>query len=78
MIEQRSGVLANGFFNWLVGSSGNYSYVLLSLDLSKEKFKELQLPRETLENNTLTSMGVLKECICVFAVNVNLGREIIP
>ncbi|XP_026441795.1 F-box/kelch-repeat protein At3g06240-like [Papaver somniferum] len=59
------GVFVNGTCHWLVGTRDN-SKVIVSLDISNEKFVELQLPKEPLENNhLLRNVWVLEGCLSV-------------
>ncbi|XP_026412940.1 uncharacterized protein LOC113308688 [Papaver somniferum] len=61
------GVLVNGFYHWLGETRAElFSKVIVSLDISSERFEEIQLPKET-GGKTLffMSVGVLQECLCV-------------
>ncbi|XP_026421161.1 F-box protein CPR1-like [Papaver somniferum] len=58
-----SGVLVNGNLHWL--ALGQYNFLLLSLDISDENFKEMQLPREIPELNKDMCLGVLQGCLCL-------------
>ncbi|XP_026398471.1 F-box protein CPR1-like [Papaver somniferum] len=63
--SMESGVLVNGDLHWLAERPQDSSYVLVSLDITKETFKELELP-ETLENNVLLiNLGLLKGFLCL-------------
>ncbi|XP_026384128.1 F-box/kelch-repeat protein At3g23880-like [Papaver somniferum] len=66
MCSKASGLLVNGDLHWLAERTQDSSDVLVSIDISKETFKELELP-ETLENNVLLiNLGVLEGLILSF------------
>ncbi|XP_026423074.1 F-box protein CPR1-like [Papaver somniferum] len=58
-----SGVLVDGNLHWL--ALGHHNFLLLSLDISDENFKEMQLPREVPEMNKDMCLGVLQGCLCL-------------
>lgn len=63
-------MIFNGDLHWL--PLGQDNYVLLSLDISDETFKEMQLPIEVLKENMNRYMflGVLEGCLCVLVSSV--------
>ncbi|XP_026436195.1 F-box protein At3g07870-like [Papaver somniferum] len=65
--HQRPGVLSSGASRWFGKMRDTYSSsVIISLDMSDEKFKVLQLPKEPLESrHTFLSIGELKGCLSV-------------
>ncbi|XP_026384766.1 F-box protein CPR1-like [Papaver somniferum] len=72
---QKHGVFVNGKFHWLV--TPQVKYFLLSLDISDESFKEMQLSEELLEKSKDLYMilGVLEGLLCVlFTSYVNGNR----
>ncbi|XP_026377747.1 F-box/kelch-repeat protein At3g06240-like [Papaver somniferum] len=72
--QVESGMLVNGFFHWLGHRIDNFSDVIISLDISIERFQVLQPPNIHLVKRWL-SVGVLKECLCVLdncGVNVEV------
>ncbi|XP_026419518.1 F-box protein CPR1-like [Papaver somniferum] len=70
---QISGVLVNENLHWL--ALGQYDLLLLSLDISDENFKEMQLPREIPEMNKDMSLGVLQGCLCLLVSSDVNGVE---
>ncbi|XP_026377748.1 F-box/kelch-repeat protein At3g23880-like [Papaver somniferum] len=72
-LVEEPGVLVNGVFHWLGYRTDNFSDVIISLDISGEKFKELQTPKVSLEKKQLgLSVGVLKDCLSVLCSGVNV------
>ncbi|XP_026379848.1 F-box/kelch-repeat protein At3g06240-like [Papaver somniferum] len=63
--DQRSGVSSNGDLHWV--PLGHDKYLLLSLDISDENFKEMQIPKELACNNAnqYLFLGVLEWCLCL-------------
>ncbi|XP_026443983.1 F-box protein CPR1-like [Papaver somniferum] len=64
--DQRAGVSFNGDLHWVpLGDQENY--VILSLDISDENFKEMQIPKELSRNaaNQYLFLGVLEGCLCL-------------
>jgi F-box interacting protein len=57
------GLFVSGTVNWFA------CYVIISLDLEKESYQKLRLPDFNNENNSW-DMGVLRDCLCVFARSV--------
>ncbi|XP_026444065.1 putative F-box protein At3g16210 isoform X1 [Papaver somniferum] len=61
---ERRGVLVNADFHWL--AVAEYKYFLLSLDISDESFKEMQLPKEFLTTkDPHMVLGELEGCLCL-------------
>ncbi|XP_026409011.1 F-box protein CPR1-like [Papaver somniferum] len=69
--ELMYGLFVNGIPHWLVETQGrHFCKAIISLDISYQKFVELQLPNEPLEHNHLfVNLGVLEGCLGVL-VNV--------
>lgn len=65
------GVLVNRALHWLgVKSAKDSSKAIVSLDVTKESFKEIELPRVCSENKQdFRSVGVFEGCLCVIAFN---------
>ncbi|XP_026436014.1 F-box/kelch-repeat protein At3g06240-like [Papaver somniferum] len=60
----KSGVLVNGNFHWLADRPEDCSGFLVSLDISNEIFKEMELPIENLEDDLyFYEVGVLEGCL---------------
>ncbi|XP_026434338.1 F-box/kelch-repeat protein At3g06240-like [Papaver somniferum] len=58
-----SDVLVNGALHWVLAK-----WVIVSLNISDERFEVIQLPNEPLESKHLfTNVGVLEGCLCVLA-----------
>ncbi|XP_026451297.1 F-box/kelch-repeat protein At3g06240-like [Papaver somniferum] len=73
-----SGVLVNGALHWLGHTQAlHHSLVVVSLNVTEEKFEEMQLPKHPFEKkNEFTTMGVLEGRLCV-VVNVDdVGFEV--
>ncbi|XP_026383333.1 F-box/kelch-repeat protein At3g06240-like [Papaver somniferum] len=71
-----SGVLISGALHWLGARRGNPSSdLVISFEINSEKFNELQLPKEPLEDNCrwFSAVGVLEGCLCVLALDKNTG-----
>ncbi|XP_026417431.1 F-box/kelch-repeat protein At3g06240-like [Papaver somniferum] len=76
-ISNPSGVLVNGDLHWLAQRKGSSDVVLVSLDISNEIFKEVELPKEPSENDLVfRNLGVLKGCLCLFVVDVGVCVEV--
>ncbi|KEH26647.1 putative F-box domain-containing protein [Medicago truncatula] len=58
----RLGIFVSGTINWLVVDDGS-SFFIVSLDLENESYKRLALPN--LEDDCFTSLGVLRDCLCI-------------
>jgi len=54
------GIFVSGTVNWLASNDSN----ILSLDLNTESYQRLLLPDS---KNYLWALGVLRDCLCVFA-----------
>ncbi|XP_026416232.1 F-box protein CPR1-like [Papaver somniferum] len=63
-----SGVLVPKALHWLVSSVGSKTRpspnVIISLDISNERFDDMLLPKELSEKRNMT-VGVLESCLCV-------------
>ncbi|XP_026447546.1 F-box/kelch-repeat protein At3g06240-like [Papaver somniferum] len=68
----RSGALVNGALHWLGHSQAqDNSLVVVSLNISEERFEDMQLPKQPSDKNTeFISVGVLEGRLCVI-VNVD-------
>ncbi|PNX81999.1 F-box/kelch-repeat protein [Trifolium pratense] len=67
--SESSGVFVSGTINWLTeyydhDDASSISRVIVSLDLAKETYQKLSLPDL---NNSLWTLGVLKDCLCICA-----------
>ncbi|CAJ2638940.1 unnamed protein product [Trifolium pratense] len=67
--SESSGVFVSGTINWLTeyydhDGASSISRVIVSLDLAKETYQKLSLPDL---NNSLWTLGVLKDCLCICA-----------
>ncbi|RHN45342.1 putative F-box domain-containing protein [Medicago truncatula] len=62
-----SGIFVNGNVNWLALDGVTSSCVIVSLDLTKESYQKLLPPN--MEMDHWTTLGVLKDCLCIFASN---------
>jgi F-box interacting protein len=62
-----SGIFVSGNVNWLALDGVTSSCVLVSLDLKKESYQKFFLP--SVEKDHWTTLGVLKDCSCIFASN---------
>ncbi|XP_076945330.1 F-box protein CPR1-like [Bidens hawaiensis] len=62
LFDSRVGVLYNGALHWIACDHHN-NRLIVSFDLSKEEFKEIHLPNDTIYYRKL---GIIKECLCVF------------
>ncbi|XP_026420688.1 F-box/kelch-repeat protein At3g06240-like [Papaver somniferum] len=68
-----NGVLVNGALNWLCMKRGKDTELIISFDISDEKFKEMQPPKEVSENKELlTTVGTLEGLLCVLVEVVNV------
>ncbi|XP_026416620.1 F-box protein CPR1-like [Papaver somniferum] len=73
------GVLVNGIRHWLGKSNvqgQDFSKVIVSLDISNERFEEMQLPKELLEKDFLMTVGVLEGCLCAVVAVVFMRVEV--
>jgi len=60
------GIIVNGAANWFAYSmSGNFSSVIVSLDLEKECYQEIPQPNYGIEDNL--TLGTMRDCLCVFS-----------
>ncbi|KAI3901131.1 hypothetical protein MKW92_004530 [Papaver armeniacum] len=70
----KSGVLVNGSFHWLAleGSEDSEDSLIVSFDICKERFKEMELSTKLAvpKNNPLVFIteAVLEECLCLILV----------
>jgi hypothetical protein len=60
-----SGIFACGTVNWISSTGGCWD-VIISLDLEEESYQELYPPDFGDENDSW-ELGVLRDCLCVFA-----------
>ncbi|XP_026451635.1 F-box/kelch-repeat protein At3g06240-like [Papaver somniferum] len=67
----KSGVLVKGDLHWL--ASGNNGFCIVSLDMSNEKFEEIQLSEDCFLNGPYFSLGMLRECLSLL-VEVDKGQ----
>ncbi|XP_026379956.1 F-box protein CPR1-like [Papaver somniferum] len=77
LLVQNSGVLVNGHLHWLVSGEDDflpyYNFLLISLDISDDSFKEMQLPKEFLEESTGIILGELEGCLCALVSSDGYG-----
>ncbi|XP_026412969.1 F-box/kelch-repeat protein At3g06240-like [Papaver somniferum] len=68
-------VLVNGYLHWLAISGSRM--IIVSLDISNEEFKEIQLPVELVENKRLNIIadGVLEGCLYLLVKVDEVGVE---
>ncbi|XP_026377608.1 F-box protein At3g07870-like [Papaver somniferum] len=72
--KPKCGVLLNGVFHWLGKMCG--CSVIVSLDVSHKEFKNLKLPKETLEKNlSFICVGILQNSLYVI-VGVQCGFDV--
>jgi len=68
----RLGIFVSGTINWLMLDVSS-SFFIVSLDLENESYQQLLLPN--LENDRSASLGVLRDCLCIFTssdLNLNI------
>ncbi|GAU32666.1 hypothetical protein TSUD_218430 [Trifolium subterraneum] len=62
---RESGIFVSGTINWMVFHVSNIRLsTIVSLDLEKESYQ--MLPQPDLEGNLWKSLGMLKDCLCIF------------
>ncbi|XP_026397152.1 F-box protein CPR1-like [Papaver somniferum] len=71
----QSGVLVNGDYHWLVKRRFSI-VVVVSMNISNEKFKEMELPQEIRENDQSFNLGVLEGCLCSPVRDVDRNLEL--
>ncbi|KAJ0450315.1 putative F-box domain-containing protein [Helianthus annuus] len=69
------GVLCGGALHWFMADAKKK--VIISLDLSKEEFKEISLPTEDDEYkwNGKHRLGVIEECLCIYSCRSPLSTN---
>ncbi|XP_026441373.1 F-box/kelch-repeat protein At3g06240-like [Papaver somniferum] len=86
-ISNHSGVLVNGVFHWLDRRKGSSNVLLVSLDISNEIFKEMELPKQPSEEIQqrrrewdyrlmFLNLGVVEGCLCLFVVEVAVRVDV--
>ncbi|KAM0054383.1 putative F-box domain-containing protein [Helianthus debilis subsp. tardiflorus] len=73
--EGIDGVLCGGALHWFMAAAKKK--VIISLDLSKEEFKEISLPTEDEEYkwNGKHRLGVIEECLCIYSCRSPLSTN---
>lgn len=75
-ITLEAGELVNGELHWLAEARSS-SHFVVSLDISEETFKEIQLPKGPLVNkHRFMTLGVLEGCMCVLVRGINARAEV--
>ncbi|XP_058723825.1 F-box/kelch-repeat protein At3g23880-like [Vicia villosa] len=67
LIREESGKFASGAINWLTYMHTRSSWVILSLDLEKEFYRDLPQPDYGGVNVVSFNLEVLRECLCIFS-----------
>ncbi|MFS8011013.1 putative F-box domain-containing protein [Helianthus anomalus] len=72
----RSGILCGGALHWFMTDKDDKK-VIISLDLSTEKFKEIPVPPLDLYLNTnyFHRLGVIEDCLCIYLYNRPLASK---
>jgi F-box interacting protein len=69
-----SGIFVSGTINWLAIDDVRSSCFTISLDLVKESYQKLLLP--DLEKDSLTTLGVLRDCLCISANSTSVSLNV--
>jgi len=70
------GKFVSGTINWLVYDEYDKEIQIVSLDLGKESYKEVLLPKEVHASTLHFYLGVLRDCLClVFGHDVWIMKE---
>ncbi|XP_026384649.1 F-box/kelch-repeat protein At3g06240-like [Papaver somniferum] len=72
-----AGVLVNGDLHWLAESQDSSRQIVVSLDMSEEIFKEMQLPKTSVSRpHRFMKVGALEGCLCVLGSDICLQVEV--
>ncbi|XP_026441465.1 F-box protein CPR1-like [Papaver somniferum] len=76
--KRQTGILVNGAFHWFgEAPEKNPSKLIISMNISNEKFDEVQFPKELYDKNHFPmTIGVLEGCLCLVVTVSMSGSEV--
>ncbi|GJU00829.1 probable DNA helicase MCM8 isoform X2 [Tanacetum coccineum] len=71
VVSSRFGFLYNGALHWFMKVCNTKKRVILSFDLSREEFKEIPKPDDSIYVcDFFNKLGILKGCLCIFRIRI--------
>jgi len=67
LLNQTKGIFVSDTVNWLLFDHHSFSSVIGSLGLENELYQELSLPRYDYQHGNGITLGVLRDCLCIFS-----------